>query len=124
MTANQNVTIAGVDAGARDAIDALIERFRLDAAERGGPLRRDALACVALPTCALAMAEAERYLPQLLGRVETLLEGHGLAGLPLSLRMTGCRTAARGRTSPRSASSAKHRDATTCISAATPGASG
>ncbi len=90
VTANQNVTIAAVDGGARAAIDALIERFRLDAAERGGPLRRDALACVALPTCPLAMAEAERYLPQLLGRLETLLEGHGLAGLPLSLRMTGC----------------------------------
>jgi sulfite reductase (NADPH) hemoprotein beta-component len=90
LTANQNVTIAGVEAGARAAIDALIERYRLDAAERGGPLRRDALACVALPTCPLAMAEAERYLPQLLGRVEALLAGHGLEGSPLSLRITGC----------------------------------
>jgi len=90
VTANQNVTIAGVEEAARAAIDELIASHRLDAAERGGPLRRDALACVALPTCPLAMAEAERYLPQLLGRVETLLERHGLAGLPLSLRMTGC----------------------------------
>ena len=90
LTANQNVTIAGVEPGARAAIDELIERYRLDAAERGGPLRRDALACVALPTGPLAMAEAERYLPQLLGRVETLLAAHGLAGLPLSLRLTGC----------------------------------
>jgi len=90
VTANQNVTIAGVEEGARAAIDELISSHRLDAAERGGPLRRDALACVALPTCPLAMAEAERYLPQLLGRVETLLERHGLAGIPLSLRMTGC----------------------------------
>jgi sulfite reductase (NADPH) hemoprotein beta-component len=90
VTANQNVTIAGVEEAARAAIDELIRSHRLDAAERGGPLRRDALACVALPTCPLAMAEAERYLPQLLGRVETLLERHGLAGIPLSLRMTGC----------------------------------
>jgi sulfite reductase (NADPH) hemoprotein beta-component len=90
LTANQNATIAGVESEARAAINALIDRYRLDAAERGTPLRRDALACVALPTCPLAMAEAERYLPQLLGRVETLLDGHGLAGLPLSLRMTGC----------------------------------
>ena len=90
ITANQNATIAGVEGGARAAIDELIGRYRLDAVERAGPLRRDALACVALPTCPLAMAEAERYLPQLLGRVEGLLEAHGLAGLPLSLRVTGC----------------------------------
>jgi sulfite reductase (NADPH) hemoprotein beta-component len=90
LTANQNVTIAGVTDEARADIDALIASYRLDVAERGGPLRRDALACVALPTCPLAMAEAERYLPQLLGRVETLLDSHGLAGVPLSLRMTGC----------------------------------
>ncbi len=90
LTANQNVTIAGVPDEERAGVDALIERFRLDAAERGGPLRRDALACVALPTCPLAMAEAERYLPQLLGRVESLLEHHGLAGHALGLRMTGC----------------------------------
>ncbi len=90
LTANQNVTVAGAEADARAAIDELIARYRLDVAERRGPLRRDALACVALPTCPLAMAEAERYLPQLLGRVEALLDAHGLAGLPLSLRMTGC----------------------------------
>ena len=62
----------------------------LDAAERGPPVRRDALACVSMPTCPLAMAEAERYLPQLLGRVETLLESHGVVDVPLSLRITGC----------------------------------
>ena len=90
LTPNQNVTIAGVEADARAALDELIERHRLDAAERGTPLRRDALACVALPTCPLAMAEAERYLPQLLGRVESLLEPRGLAALPLSLRISGC----------------------------------
>ena len=90
VTSNQNATIAGVAAEDRAAIDAVIEQFRLDAAEHGTPLKRDALACVSLPTCPLAMAEAERYLPQLIGRLETLLEAHGIAGLPLSLRMTGC----------------------------------
>ena len=87
---HQNAIVAGVDAGARRSIDELISRFRLDAAEHVIPLRRDALACVALPTCPLAMAEAERYLPQLLSRVETLLERHGISQLPLSLRITGC----------------------------------
>jgi sulfite reductase (NADPH) hemoprotein beta-component len=90
ITPNQNAVIADVDGAARGELDELIARFRLDAAERTAPVRRDALACVALPTCPLAMAEAERYLPQLLGRVEGLLERHGVAALPLSLRITGC----------------------------------
>ena len=54
-------------------------------------MRRDALACVALPTCALAMAEAERYLPAFVDRVEELLAKHGPASeIPLTLRITGC----------------------------------
>jgi sulfite reductase (NADPH) hemoprotein beta-component len=53
-------------------------------------VRRDALACVALPTCPLAMAEAERYLPSFGRAVERLLAAHGLEGLPLVLRITGC----------------------------------
>ena len=90
ITANQNAIIAGVEAGERAQIDELIARYRLDAAEKAIPLRRDALACVALPSCPLAMAEAERYLPQLLAQVESLLERHGIAELPLILRITGC----------------------------------
>lgn len=90
LTPNQNVTVAGVESADRGRIDALIERFKLDAAERGTPVARDALACVALPTCALAMAEAERYLPQLLSHVDATLLRHGLSREPLILRITGC----------------------------------
>jgi sulfite reductase (NADPH) hemoprotein beta-component len=90
ITANQNATIANVETADRAAIDAVIAAYRLDSAERGTPLRRDVLACVSMPTCPLAMAEAERYLPQLLARVEPLLERHGIAGDPLTLRITGC----------------------------------
>jgi sulfite reductase (NADPH) hemoprotein beta-component len=90
MTPNQNVTVAGVAAADRPRIESLIVQYRLDHAERAIPLKRDALACVALPTCPLAMAEAERYLPQLTGRIEDLLEKHGLAREPLILRITGC----------------------------------
>jgi sulfite reductase (NADPH) hemoprotein beta-component len=90
VTPNQNVTVAGVADGDRARVDELIRSFRLDAAETGSRVRRDALACVALPTCPLAMAEAERYLPQLLARVEGALERHGLGGEPLGLRITGC----------------------------------
>jgi sulfite reductase (NADPH) hemoprotein beta-component len=90
LTPNQNVTIAGVESADRPKIDALIERFGLDIAERGTPVARDALACVALPTCGLAMAEAERYLPQLLAHVDAALLRHGLGAEPLILRITGC----------------------------------
>jgi sulfite reductase (NADPH) hemoprotein beta-component len=48
------------------------------------------MACVALPTCGLAMAEAERYLPSLLDRVEALLARHGLRDAPIGLRISGC----------------------------------
>src|SRR5690606_18807192 len=52
--------------------------------------RREALSCVALPTCALAMAEAERYLPELVTRLETRLAALGLLDEPITLRVTGC----------------------------------
>jgi sulfite reductase (NADPH) hemoprotein beta-component len=48
------------------------------------------MACVALPTCALAMAESERYLPDLVTKIETLLNAHGLKDEPITIRMTGC----------------------------------
>jgi sulfite reductase (NADPH) hemoprotein beta-component len=90
LTPNQNLTIANVDAGARAFISALVVKHGLNRHEQASPVARDALACVALPTCGLAMAEAERYLPRLVGLVENRLAAHGLAGEPLVLRITGC----------------------------------
>jgi sulfite reductase (NADPH) hemoprotein beta-component len=90
LTPNQNLVIANVDESARTFIDALVVRYRLDRYARATPVARDALACVALPTCALAMAEAERYLPRLTQLVDGRLAAHGLAGEPLTLRITGC----------------------------------
>jgi len=90
LTPNQNLTIANVDPAARTFIDALVVRYGLDRHVRATPVARDALACVALPTCALAMAEAERYLPRLTQLVDERLAANGLAGEPLSLRITGC----------------------------------
>jgi sulfite reductase (NADPH) hemoprotein beta-component len=48
------------------------------------------MACVALPTCGLAMAESERYLPDLLTKIETILDTHGLREDAITIRMTGC----------------------------------
>jgi sulfite reductase (NADPH) hemoprotein beta-component len=90
LTPNQNVIVAGVPPGERRRIDALVRRYGLDGWRRGSALRRQALACVALPTCGLAMAEAERYLPALLERIEALLQRHGLVDAPILLRVSGC----------------------------------
>ena len=90
LTPNQNLVIAGVAADQRAGIDALIREFGLDAHERASPLRLCALACVALPTCPLAMAEAERYLPDLLDKLEALLAAHGLERESIHLRVSGC----------------------------------
>jgi sulfite reductase (NADPH) hemoprotein beta-component len=90
LTANQNLVIAGVAAEAREALDALVTRYGLDGFRSASPLRKNALACVALPTCGLAMAEAERYLPEFVGKVEARLVAHGLVDANLLLRITGC----------------------------------
>ena len=90
LTPNQNLTIANVEPAARAFIDALVVRYGLDRHVRATPVARDALACVALPTCGLAMAEAERYLPRLTRLVAERLAANGLAGEPLTLRITGC----------------------------------
>lgn len=90
MTANQNLVVANVPAQARGALDALVAEHALDLHRRASPLQRDALACVALPTCGLAMAEAERYLPAFAGHVQRLLDAHGIGDAPLHLRISGC----------------------------------
>lgn len=90
LTPNQNVMVAGVAAGQRARIDALLVEHGLDGFRRGSALRRLALACVALPTCGLAMAEAERFLPELIDRLEPVLDAHGLLEVPILLRISGC----------------------------------
>ena len=91
LTCNQNLIIAGVPADARERIDALVQAHALDGENRAPTaLARTAMACVALPTCALAMAEAERYLPDFTARLQPLLERHGLAEAPILLRISGC----------------------------------
>ncbi len=90
MTANQNLVIANVPAQARGWVDALVAEHGLDIHRSATPLRRDALACVALPTCGLAMAEAERYLPEFLDKLQSLLDRHDIADAPIHLRISGC----------------------------------
>ena len=88
ITANQNLIIAGVSADLRVAIEQIARQNGLTAPTPG--LRRNSMACVALPTCGLALAESERYLPSLLEALETRLAAHGLAEDDIVIRMTGC----------------------------------
>ncbi len=90
MTANQNLVIANVPASHRARIDALVAAHGLVEHAQASPVRLNAIACVALPTCGLAMAEAERYLPDFLARVEALLDRHGLRDQPINIRISGC----------------------------------
>jgi sulfite reductase (NADPH) hemoprotein beta-component len=90
LTPNQNVIVAGVAEVDKARIEAVARRHGLMHDQLPSALRREALSCVALPTCALAMAEAERYLPELLGKLEPRLAAHGLSEELITLRMTGC----------------------------------
>jgi sulfite reductase (NADPH) hemoprotein beta-component len=89
VTPNQNLVIAGVSAEDRPAVEALLAAHGLAGAPVSA-IRRNSIACVALPTCGLAMAEAERYLPDILTRIEALLAARGLAGEPITFRISGC----------------------------------
>lgn len=90
LTTNQNVIIAGITSRARPRIEALLQEHGLAHDQPASPVRRQSLACVAFPTCGLAMADGERYLPTLLGRIEGLLSDLGLDGQPITIRMSGC----------------------------------
>jgi sulfite reductase (NADPH) hemoprotein beta-component len=88
LTANQNIIVAGVAPDQRWDIDKLVEQYRLT--RDASPLRRNSMACVALPTCGLALAESERYLPDLVTELEERLASHGLSDDEIIIRMTGC----------------------------------
>ncbi|KAI8610869.1 putative sulfite reductase cys-4 [Chytriomyces sp. MP71] len=89
LTPNQHLMIAGVPAGEKWKLEAFLNKYGLENGNLGG-LRQNSMACVALPTCALAMAESERYLPDLVGKIEDILAANGLREEAITIRMTGC----------------------------------
>jgi sulfite reductase (NADPH) hemoprotein beta-component len=90
LTGNQNVIIANISAQKKKKINDLIEQYGLTDGNHYSALRRSSMVCVALPTCGLAMAEAERYLPTLISKIETIVEENGLSDKEITIRMTGC----------------------------------
>ncbi|WP_406620892.1 assimilatory sulfite reductase (NADPH) hemoprotein subunit [Bacillus atrophaeus] len=90
LTSNQNLIISNVTIQNKDAISSLIEKYGLTDGTQHSALRRSSMACVALPTCGLAMAEAERYLPVLIDKIEDIVNENGLRDEEITIRMTGC----------------------------------
>ncbi|WP_314925620.1 assimilatory sulfite reductase (NADPH) hemoprotein subunit [Aeromonas piscicola] len=89
LTANQNLIIAGVPVGEKARIEALARQYGL-LDDGVSEQRKQSMACVALPTCPLAMAEAERMLPAFVTDIEGLLTKHGLSDDAIIFRVTGC----------------------------------
>ena len=91
FTCNQNIIISDVKKEDKDTIDEIIKRYGVDKhTENVSGLRANAIACVALNTCPLALAESQRYLPTLISKIESILEKHGLLKEEIVMRMTGC----------------------------------
>ena len=90
LTPSQNVTISGVTTAQKPVIESILKKHGLDNENARSGLRLNALSCVALPTCGLALAESERALPDILEKFENVLDQAGLRENAISLRVTGC----------------------------------
>jgi len=88
FTCNQNLILGDISEQDKITVQALIEKFGIDKADSA--LRKNTMACVALPTCPLALAEAQRYLPELVSKLEPIVEKYNLKEEEIVVRMTGC----------------------------------
>jgi sulfite reductase (NADPH) hemoprotein beta-component len=88
ITANQNLIIAGVPDSQKAKIEKIARQSGLMDAVT--PQRENSMACVSFPTCPLAMAEAERFLPSFIDKVEEVMAKHGLSDEHIVTRVTGC----------------------------------
>lgn len=89
LTANQNLIIAGIPEAEKSRIESLARAHGL-ISDNVTPLRENSMACVSFPTCPLAMAEAERFLPEFVTEVEKIMTSHGVGNEEIVLRVTGC----------------------------------
>jgi len=91
FTANQNVILSDILPEDKEEIDRILKKYGIEEyTASASPLRQNSMACVALSTCPLAFAEAQRYLPSLISKIDPLLKKHGLQEEEIILRMTGC----------------------------------
>lgn len=91
FTCNQNVIVGDITDADKPLIEELLAQYGISTHTAAqSPIRKAAIACVAFNTCPLALAEAQRYLPSLINKIEPILEKHQLLGDEISIRMTGC----------------------------------
>ena len=91
LTGNQNLVIGNISPEKRPIVEAILNQHGILAATlRQTALRQNSIACVALNTCSLAFAEAERYLPSLIDKLDLLIRAQGLERDAINIRMTGC----------------------------------
>jgi sulfite reductase (ferredoxin) len=90
LTTQQDVLLCGISTADRAAVDAMLAEYGIPRADALSMAQRWSMACPAIPTCGLAITEAERALPGVVDQLETVLADLGLAGEPISVRMTGC----------------------------------
>ena len=90
ITPNQNLMIGGLTTEQKTQVIEVLNKYSILSNQNLSATRTNGMACVALPTCSLAMAEAERYLPSLLEKIEQLQDKHGVQNKAIIIRMTGC----------------------------------
>lgn len=90
LSPSQNILLVNVNAADQVGITALLAAHGVAVENQAGPVRRASIACPALPTCGLALAESERLAPDVITRIEKLLTETGLPNEEIIVRMTGC----------------------------------
>ncbi len=90
LTPNQNIMLANISNDAKPFVEGILKKYNVYHSASTSGLRLNSLACAALPLCPLAFAEAERYLPSLVTKIEVILNDRGLQNEEISIRMTGC----------------------------------
>jgi sulfite reductase (NADPH) hemoprotein beta-component len=91
FTSNQNLILSDITPEDKSQIQQILDNYGIVThTDKASALRKNAMACVALPTCPLALAEGQRYLPSLISAIEPLLKKHGLFEEEIIIRMTGC----------------------------------
>jgi sulfite reductase (NADPH) hemoprotein beta-component len=91
FTCNQNLILSDITEKDKKKIETILKKYGIiDHTNNASPVRKNSIACVALNTCPLALAEAQRYLPSLISKIEPLLEKYNLQEEEIIIRMTGC----------------------------------
>ena len=91
FTCNQNLILSDIKEEDKKLVNEILERFRIiQHTDNSSVVRKNSMACVAFNTCPLALAEAQRYLPTLISKIEPILGKHGLSDEDIIIRMTGC----------------------------------